>query len=109
MRKIIKYPAELALSDKVNILSSLQKISLSDNESAVLAEIIELSSGNIVALSVHITKQIRNKLSISASLFNTSLHRLEQKGTMKKEGKTIILNPLYNQLTVVTEILIKLS
>jgi DNA-binding MarR family transcriptional regulator len=109
MRKVIKYPKELSTADKVNILSSLQKIGLSDTESAVLAEIIEHSQNNNITLSVSITKQIRDTLNISATSFNTSLHRLEQKGTIKKEGRTIILNPLYNKLQEITELLICLT
>ena len=106
MRKIIKYPTVLTTAGKVGIISALQQINLSDNESAVMAQLIEYSNNNSITLSVYLSKEIRDKLSITATSFNTSIHRLEQKGTIKKEGRTIILNPLYNRLIDVTEILI---
>jgi predicted transcriptional regulator len=105
MIKKLKYEnADTAL--KLRVINSLRLVNLSDTESAVLAELIDNSSNNITTLTIELNKQIRAKLNMNPSLFNTCIHRLQEKGTLKKEGKTLILNPLYNNLSDITQIVI---
>lgn len=96
MRKKIKQSA--TTQNKVYVLCAMLKKKLSDTEINVLSELVEMSQGNSITLNVQITKQIRETLNISESSLNTSIHRLEQKKVINKEGKTIVLSPIFNDL-----------
>ena len=107
MRKKITKPN--TSRDKVQVLCSLLNKNLSDNEINILSELIEMSQGNNITLQVGITKQIRDELKISASSFNTGIHRLEQKKVITKTGKTIIINPVFNNITDLTGLVIEFT
>lgn len=108
MRKILKL-SNVTLQKKVSLISSIAGITLSEAESALLAEVIELSSNNQILLSPNVSSHIRAKLNITQSSFGTSLFRLEQKQAIKKNGRNLILHPLYKDILSVTEVLIKLE
>lgn len=108
MRKVIKYK-ELSLTDKTYLICSLRKIQLSDSESATMAKLITYSSNNAVTLDVNLARQIREELNFGQSLFNTCINRLEKKKCIRKEGKSIWLDPMFNNLQEVSEIVIKIE
>jgi len=108
MRKVIKYK-ELLLKDKVYIISALRKIQLSDSESAVVSSLITYSNNNSLTLDVNLARQIREELEIGQSLFNTCMRRLEIKKCIRKEGKSIWLDPMFNNLKEVSEIVIRVE
>lgn len=107
MRKKIIKPN--TTREKVKILCAMTNKSLSENELYILSELIEMSQGNNITLSVQITKQIRDELNISSSLFNTGIHRLEQKKVLNKSGKTIMLSPMFNNLSELEGLLIEFT
>jgi hypothetical protein len=107
MIKKLKFNSENALKNKLNVLNAIQGRFLSETETSVLMGFISFSTNNCLTMSVEITKQIKSEYGLSTSNFNTSVHRLEEKGAYKKEGKTIYLNPLYNNITETTGILIQ--
>jgi len=100
-------PIDPTLLNKVMVLNRMVNISLSDSESAVLAELLSYSTGNALTLTPEITKQMRSNTSMAPSLFNTCMHRIEQKGAIKKEGKTIMLSPIYNNMENITGLLVE--
>lgn len=104
MRKKITKPN--TTREKVNVLCLLTNKQLSDTETNILSELIEMSQGNNITLSVQITKQIRDELNISSSLFNTGIHRLEQKKVLNKSGKTIMLSPMFNNISELSEFIV---
>ena len=97
MRKKITKPN--TTREKVKIFCAMLNRNLSDNEINILSELIEMNQGNSITLQVGITKQIRDELKISASSFNTSIHRLELKKVITKSGKVIMLLPIFNNLS----------
>lgn len=94
---------------KLLVLNALQSRYLSDIELAVLAEIVDFSSSGTITLTVAITKQIRGVLGIGTSAFNTAVFRLSEKNAIKKEGKTIVLNPLFNNINDLSGVLISFN
>lgn len=104
MRKVIQLKRERLTYVLAHILGK----QLSDTESLVLEKIIKYSPSSSFNLDVHLSKQIREELNITQSSFNTSISRLQEKNCIKKEGRTITLHPLFNNLSETKEILIKL-
>ena len=103
MRGVIKKK----LADKLTIITNIQGVSLSKSELSILAEIVYYSNNGSVTLDMTLTKQIRDKLNISPSLFSTAIHRLMEKKVIRKAGKTIVISPVYTSLESITELLIK--
>lgn len=105
MRKRIVSPN--TSRDKIKVLCSLMSKHLSDTELSILSELIDMSQNNNITLTVSLTKQIRDELKITTSSFNTSLHRLEQKKVLNKTGKTIMLSPVFNNLSELDGLIIE--
>ena len=106
MRQVIK--KNFSLIEIIGIISALKKIQLSDSESAMLSKLIKFSNNNSVTLDVNLSRQIRDELKMTQSSFNTAIHRLELKKCITKEGKGIVLNPVYNRISEWIEIVIKI-
>lgn len=107
MRKAIRV-SDITLQKKVSVISSIAEITLSESEGALLAEIITLSNNNGITISPETSAHIREKLGITQSGFGTSLHRLAEKGAITKKGRNITLHPIYKDILLITELLIKL-
>jgi hypothetical protein len=82
------------------------KFKLSATEMDLLSWLIQSSINNSVCVSVDISGQIQHDLNISASLLSTGLHRLQKKGVIKKSGKTITLNPIFNNIQEMNKLVV---
>jgi len=107
MRKKITKPN--TSREKVKVICAMMDKHLSDTELSILSELIEMSENNNITLSVQITKQIRSTLSITSSLCNTGISRLQEKGVITKTGKTIIISPVFNNLSELDGLVIEFS
>lgn len=107
MRKVLKL-TESNLRKKVSVISHIAGINLSDSELLLLSQIVELSTNNQVTITPQISAHIRESIGITQSGFGTSLHRLAEKGAIRKNGRTIMLHPIYKDALLITELLIKL-
>jgi len=103
MRGVIKKK----ISEKLSILVLMQGIKLSKNELSIFSEVVYYSANGSLAMDVQLAREIRAKLNISASLFDTAIHRLSEKKVIRKNGKSIIISPIYSKAESITELLIK--
>ncbi len=110
MRKVIKYSdKEEYIKACITTLCSLRNTNLSDSESAMLLKLITYSTNNSLTLDVNLGRQIREALGIGESLYGTCISRLQDKKCITKEGKSIILNPVYNRIMEWKEVVIRLD
>jgi hypothetical protein len=105
MRKAIK--VNYSSAEKVRLLSFIAKITLSDTELLILTELIECSTNNTITLSAENNKQICQRLAIKEGSFNVCVLRLYKKKALARDGKNIILNPIYRDLEGTTEVLLR--
>ena len=110
MRKVIKYTGkEEYIKACITALCALRNTNLSDSESAMLLKLITYSTNNSLTLDVNLARQIREELGIKESLYGTCISRLQEKKCITKEGKSIILNPVYNRISEWKEVVIRLD
>lgn len=94
------------LKHKVNALCVLKFKGVSATEEAVLCFLVAVSINNSVALTIDISAQIKQDLGISASSLATCLFRLQEKDIIKKSGKVVTLNPIFNNINEMQKLLI---
>jgi len=94
------------LSKKIEVVSKLIYGDLPPNELNTLAAIITYQSNNSLFITPIISEQIRIKFGISKTGLSTSLHRLCEKKLIRKDGKTITLNPAFSGLNDMDKLLI---
>jgi hypothetical protein len=94
------------LKHKVNALCVLVFKGLSATEELILCKLIELSINNSLSLSVDISRQIQQDLTISQSSFSTSLHRMVEKKVIAKQGKVVTLNPVFANINELEKLVI---
>lgn len=93
------------LKDKVHALCVL-KFNISATEELILYWLIQQSINNSLSLNVDISRQLQIYLNISSSALATSLYRLGKKGIIAKSGKTITLNPIFNNIQELDKLVI---
>ncbi len=84
-----------AVKEKVKLFCFIRFGGLPNSELNLLLELLYLSVNNQLVLDIKTSRSIRNKLNMSPSLFSTNSYRLEQKGIINKNGKTITILPLF--------------
>lgn len=84
-----------SLEDKLKVICCIKFEPIPAAELAVLSAIITYSQNNGLFISPDISRQIRQFYGLSESSFNTALFRLVKKGLIKKEGKTVVLPPIF--------------
>jgi DNA-binding MarR family transcriptional regulator len=97
------------LKHKVSALCFLKFKGLSATEEAVLSWFVAGSVNSAISVDKSLTKQITHELNISQSSLSTSIFRLQEKGVIKKSGKVIILNPIFNDITNMDNLIISFS
>jgi hypothetical protein len=105
LRKTIKGKA----SDALFILSYLYFQVTNEKELKVIEEIIKLSEAGPVVLSKELRELILNSAEITDTNLSTILHRLEKKGAIKKDGKTIYLPPVFNKFYNIAELVVRIQ
>jgi len=93
------------LKKKVHALCVLL-FNISATEELILCWLIEQSINNSLALSVDISRQLQQDLNISKASLATSLYRLGNKKVIAKSGKTITLNPIFNNIQELDKLVI---
>jgi hypothetical protein len=94
MNKYINIP-NVTLYKKVKIISLI--FDLTASERLLICKLIDYSINNTIALTIDISAKIRGD--ITATSFNTGIFRLEKTGAIKKSGKTIMLHPIFNNIS----------
>lgn len=105
LRKTIKAKA----SDALFIMSYLYFDVTNEKEIKVIGEIIKLSEAGPVVLGKELRELILNAAEVTDTNLSTILHRLEKKGAIKKDGKTIYLPPVYNHFYNVAEVVVRIQ
>lgn len=102
-----KFKVSGGTQKKAEVISKLVfKESLSETELDVLAVILDYSTNNAVTLSLDISKQVKQQADVTDSSFSTSLYRLEQKGIIIRQGKTIQFHPAFSNIHAVDSLII---
>lgn len=83
------------LLNKVKLLSYIIADDLAGSELNVLIAVIKYCTNNSLFITPIISKQLQDEFGINTSLFSTSLFRLAKKGLIKKDSKTVYLNPIF--------------
>lgn len=78
----------------------------SDSELEILALLIQYSTNNSITLTVDLARQIRQSAGVGESSFSTHLFRLDKKGIMVRQGKTITFHPIFNKIQETEKLLI---
>lgn len=84
--------------EKVRLFCWLRFGGLPNSELNILLELIYMSVNNQLVMEIKTGRSIRTKLNMSQSLLSTNLYRLEQKGIINKNGRTITILPLFSGL-----------
>lgn len=92
--------------DKINTLCLLQGKTVSKSEIGVLEALIAFSTNNSVTTTPDITKQMRGFANVSESTFNTAVYRLTEKKLINKSGKTILISPIFYNISELTGLFI---
>lgn len=95
---IRSFKVENSLKSRVKVLLALSGQNLSDAEFSSLIAVISYSVNNSIFVSAHIGGIIKKEFGLSDSAFSTSLFRLEKKGLIKRDGKTIVLHPMLSNV-----------
>ena len=110
MRKVIKYSdKDQFIKSCIKTICTLRNSELSESESAVVSSLIKYSTNNSLTLDVHLSRQIREELKMGQSLFGTCINRIEKKKCIRKEGKVIILDPVFNSISDWKDLVIRLG
>jgi len=111
MRKItIKNTANSAddlLFQKVNFMANQFFSGFSPIECQVMAQLIRIGENGMVNLSIDISKSITKALDLNNNTLNVSLSRIEKKGAIRKSGRIITMQPLWNNILTENEYLIE--
>ncbi len=94
------------LYNKVKVLSNLICGSLAESELNTLLAIVTYATNNSIFITPIISKQIQDNFNISSSSFSTALYRLGEKGLIKKDSKTVTLNPIFTGVMEMDKLLI---
>jgi len=103
----IKFKEGSATYKKAEVISkTVFQESLSETELHVLAVILDYSTNNAITLSLDVSKQVKQQVDVSDSSFSTSLYRLEQKGIIIRQGKTIQFHPAFSNIHLMDSLII---
>jgi hypothetical protein len=86
------------LRSKVSVLLAIQGIRLSEGEENSLLAVITYSDGAALHISAHTGGAMKKEFNLNDSSFSVGLHRLEKKKLIARSGKTISLNPMFNNI-----------
>lgn len=71
---------------------------LSDSEISVLTALIDLSDNNSIHLGIPTVKHIKSLVKLSGSGLSTVLGKLEQKTIIRRDGKNIMISPVFDKI-----------
>lgn len=94
------------LYNKVKVLSKLICGDLAESELNALIAIVTYSTNNSIFITPIISKQIQDNFKLSSSSFSTALYRLGEKGLIKKDSKTVTLNPIFTGVSEMDKLII---
>lgn len=81
----------------------------SPSEISLMNELIELNKTGHNPISKEIREQISNYTAIPINSISMAVGRLEKAGALKRQGKSVILNPVFNNWDLTSEILLKIQ
>jgi hypothetical protein len=79
----------------------------SPSEISLIQELIELNKDYPVPITKDIRSQMSEFTKIPINTISMVIGRLEKAQVLKKQGKAVILNPVFNNWNLTTEILLK--
>lgn len=94
------------LRDKVSVICQLKFPPIPDNEFKTLLAVISFSTNNTLAITPDVSKQIKFEFTLTDTVFTTSLFRLEKKGFINRQGKTVIINPAFTEIDKLDKLVI---
>jgi predicted transcriptional regulator len=95
------------LTTKVNTICKLVFGGVSDKELDILLNLLDRVSNNSVTITPLTTKSVTEELKISQTNLSTCIYRLEQKGVLARQGKTLQLHPVFNNIQSLEGLVIK--
>jgi len=98
-----------AVSTKIKTICAIKGIHLSETEIVALESLILFSDNGSLGITPLISKQIRCEMGITSSALNTAIFRLTEKGAINKQGRTVIISPVFNNIDSLTGVLINFS
>ena len=81
----------------------------SPSELSLIQELIELNKHAITPISTEIRSQLSHHTSIPVNTISMVVARLEKAGALKRQGKSVILSPVFNNWDLTTEVLLKIQ
>lgn len=70
----------------------------SEIELKIMTVLVRYGTGNSITLTPDLARQIRESAVVSEGSFSTYLFRLEKKKVFIRQGKTIMLHPVFNNI-----------
>lgn len=81
----------------------------SDTEVKVLQLLLKYSSNMTITMTKQVNKVIADESLITTNLLSTTLHRLEKKESIRRQGRTIYLNLAFKDLETIKGIVFTLN
>lgn len=98
-----------SLYSKIRVMTLLIDKELSDLELKVLTGVVQLSENNTVFMSIPTGTKIKQDYRVSESGLSTGLHRLQKKGLIVRDGKTISLLPMFNNIQDLSNLIVNFT
>ncbi len=95
------------LFQKVNFMANQFFNGFSPTECQVMSQLIRVGENGMLNLSIDTSKSITKALNLSNNTLNVSLSRIEKKGAIRKEGRIIVFQPVWNNIMNENEYLIE--
>lgn len=93
-------------ADRVKIITAIMFGVIPEGEMQTLEAVVKYSVNNTLAVSGGIGKEIKASMGISDTMFSTGLFRLEKRGIITKQGKTIMLHPVYKDIDLLNRFIL---
>lgn len=94
------------LFQKVNFMANQFFNGFSPIECRVMSQLIRVGEHGMLNLSIDVSKSIAKALNLSNNTLNVSLSRIEKKGAIRKDGRIIVMQPLWNNILTENEYLV---
>jgi len=111
MRKIVikndNNSGDDLLFRKVNFMANQFFNGFSPIECQVMSQLIRVGEHGMLNLSIDVSKSITKALNLSNNTLNVSLSRIEKKGAIRKDGRIIVMQPLWNNILTENEYLVE--
>jgi len=108
MYKTIKLKGDSA-DAYTDIIARIKFSITSDTEIKVLQLLLKYSTNLSITMTKHVNKVIADESSISTNLLSTTLHRLEKKESIRRQGRTIYINLAFKDLQTIDGLVFTIS